>query len=216
MNNFIDDLKSVYIKAGYIKIYDPHALEIGIRPGENIVQLSLIDLGRLTGHICPAVTSAFFIVKAALKHISPDEIPSREDYLVAVPKYDDMALVYSYVLDAYPAAKDDPDSTARMFLDKSLANDRENVKFIFKKIGNHKPIQITWKKGIAMPPDVKAKMIEFKKMGSKQQMDYYDYMKWNSFVNQQVERIINVSSNEMLDIEEVDYNFPGEMQFTLS
>lgn len=215
MNNFLDDLKPVYSKAGYIRILDPHALEIGVRPGDNVVVLSLIDLGRLTGHVCPAVTSAYFIVKAALKHLCPNEIPSRENYLVAVPKYDDMALVFSYVLDAFPAPKDDQDATPKMFLDKSLANDKENVKFIFKNISSGKTICITWKKQIAMPPDVRLKMMEYKSKGVRQKYEYLDYLEWNTFVNAQVERIINISSNEMLEVEEIEYDFPGQMKMSL-
>ena len=215
MNNFIDDLKAIYSKAGYIRILDPHALEIGIRPGENVVILSLIDAGRLTGHICPAVTSAFFIVKSALKNLSPDQIPSREKFLVAVPKYDDMALVFSYVLDAFPAPKDDPEAVPRMFLDKSLANDKENVKFIFKNTDTNKTICITWKKQIAMPPEIRQKMMEYKNKSINGKYEYLDYLGWNTFVNAQVERIINDSSFNMLDIEEIEYDFPGQMKMSL-
>ncbi len=215
MNNFIDDLKAVYSKAGYIRILDPHALEIGIRPGENVVVLSLIDAGRLTGHICPAVTSAFFIVKSAIKELSPNEIPNREKFLVAVPKYDDMALVFSYVLDAFPAPKDDSDAVPRMFLDKSLGNDKENVKFIFKNIDTDKTICITWKKQVAMPPEIRQKMMEYKNKKIREKYEYLDYLEWNTFINAQVERIINDSSANMLEIEEIDYTFPGQMKMTL-
>lgn len=215
MNNFIDDLKSVYSKAGYIRILDPHALEIGVRPGDNVVVLSLSDLGRLTGHVCPAVTSAYFIVKAALKNLCHDEIPSRENFLVAVPKYDDMALVFSYVLDAFPAQRDDSEATPKMYLDKSLAEDKENVKFVFKNITSGKTVCVTWKKQFAMPLDVRQKMMEYKSKGVRQKYEYIDYLEWNTFVNAQVERIINISNNEMLDIEEIDYDFPGQMKMKL-
>ncbi len=215
MNNFIDDLKAVYSKAGYIRILDPHALEIGVRPGDNVVVLSLIDLGKLTGHVCPAVTSAYFIVKTALKHLSTDEIPSRENFLVAVPKYDDMALVFSYVLDAFPAPKDDPDYTPKMYLDKSLADDKENVKFVFKNIATGKTICIIWKKQIAMPLDVRKKMMEYKSNGVREKYEYIDHLEWNTFINAQVERIINISHSEMLDIQEIEYNFPGQMKMSL-
>lgn len=215
MHNFLDDLKNLYSKAGNIHIFDPHALEIGIRPGHHIVVLSLLDIGKLTGHVCPAVTSAYFIIKLALKHLSPDEIPSRENFLVAVPKYDDMALVYSIVLDAFPAAKDDPDATPKMFFDRSLAGDKENVKFIFKNISNGKTVCVTWKKSIAMPPEVREKMMFYKQNPHRKTRDHTNYLEWNTFVNQQVERIIKISNVEMLEIEEVEYNFPGQMNFNL-
>lgn len=216
MQSYIDEFKPIYAKAGYIRILDPHALEVGIRPGENVVQISLTDVGRLTGHICPAVTSAFFIVKSALKHLSPEETPSRENFLVAVPKYDDMALVFSYVLDAFPAPKDDTDANPQMILDKSLAGDKDNVKFIFKHIDTGKTICVTWKKLIAMPPYVREKMMEFKSNRKREKLNRADYLDWNTYINKQVERIINTSYQEMLELEEIEYHFPNQMKMSLT
>ncbi len=216
MQNFIDDLKNVYLKAGYIRIFDPHALKIGIRQNENIIQISLSDVAKITGHICPTVVSSFYIVKEALKSLYSDEIPTRENFLVAVPKYDDAALVFSVVLDAFPRAADDTTGTGKMFLDNNLGVDDSKLKFIFKRIDTGKTISVTWDKNIAIPPEVASKMEEYQTKGIRERYNFVDHQRWNSFVNAQVEKIILTLNPKMLTVQdEPDYTFPGEMKYSL-
>lgn len=215
MQNFLDDLKSVYLKAGYIKIFDPHALEIGIRPGDNVVCLSLLDIGKYAGHVCPGITSAFFIAKAAAKALFPGEIPTRENFKIALSKHNDISLVQSIVFDAFPAFEGS-DLEGKMFIDKSLDLGNGKYKFIFKRIDNGKTISITWDKKIAVPEDVAEKIKYYKQHKIRERYQYLDHLEWNSFVNKQVEKIILDLNQKMLTVnDEPNYTFPGEMKYNL-
>jgi formylmethanofuran dehydrogenase subunit E len=215
MFNFLDDLKALYSKAGYIKIFDPHALEIGIRPGENVVCLSLLDIGKLTGHVCPGVTSAYFIAKAAVKALYNNEIPTRENFQVAVSANNDISLVQSMVFDAFPA----PEGSGligKMFLDPSLNLGDGMLKFIFRRIDTGKTIAVLWNKRIAVPPEVAEKMKYYKELKIREKYEYLDHLEWNTYVNRQVEKIIIDLNQKMIDVEDAsDYLFPGEMKLSL-
>lgn len=215
MFNFLDDLKVLYSKAGYIKIFDPHALEIGIRPKENVVCLSLLDIGKMTGHVCPGVTSAFFIAKAAAKALYPEELPSRENIIFAASTQNDISFVQTLVFDAQYAH---PDSglDSKFFIDKSLALGDGLLKFVFKRIDTGKTISVTWNKNIAVPPEIKEKMKYYKQFKVRERYEYLDHLEWNSFINTQVEKIIIDLNLKMLEVkEEPDYRFPGEMKISL-
>lgn len=215
MFNFIDDLKTLYSKAGYIKIFDPHALEIGIRKGENVICLSLVDIGKITGHVCPGVTSAYFIAKTAIKALFPNEIPSRENVKIALSAFNDISLVQSLVFDAFPTAKDS-DQEGRMFLDPSLDLGDGKYKYIFRRLDTGKTIAITWDKNVAVPPEVKEKMKYYKSFKIREKYEYLDHLEWNTFVNKQVEKIIIDLHVKMLEVEDIEnYAFPGEMKFNL-
>jgi hypothetical protein len=215
MFNFLDDLKTLYSRAGYIKIYDPHALEIGIRKGENVICLSLLDIGKITGHVCPGVTSAYFIAKAAIKALFPDEIPSREQIKIAVSKFNDISLVQSLVFDAFPTPVGD-DNEGKMFLDPALDIGEGKYKYIFKRLDTGKTISVTWDKKEAVPTEVAEKMKYYKSFKVRDRYEYLDHLEWNTFVNKQVEKIIIDLNQKMLEIsEEPNYTFPGEMKFSL-
>jgi hypothetical protein len=215
MFNFLDDLKSVYLKAGYIKIYDPHALETGIRPGDNVVVLSLLDIGKITGHICPGVTSAFFIAKAAAKALYPNEIPTRENFKIALSAYNDISLVQSLVFDAFPVP---PESglESKMIFDPSLNLGDKKFKFIFKRIDTGKTISIIWDKNAAVPNEVAEKIKHYKEQKIRARYEYLDHLEWNTFVNKHVEKIIIDLNQKMLTIaDEPNYTFPGDMKISL-
>ncbi|MGB9701478.1 MAG: hypothetical protein ACPL1A_01990 [Candidatus Kapaibacteriota bacterium] len=216
MNNFLDDLKNTYLQAGYIKIYDPHALEIGVRPNDNVINISLYDIGKITGHICPITTSAFFITKAALKALYPEGIPSRENFMVALSKYSDLSLVISFILDAFPRPFDDDFAVSKMFLDKNLDLGNSKFKFIFKRIDTGKTIAVIWDKSVTVPKEVAEKMAYYKNFKIREKYEYVDHLKWNTFVNKHVEKIITDINQKMLTIEDADdYKFPGEMKYNL-
>lgn len=216
MFTFLDDLKNLYLKAGYIKIYDPHALEIGIRPNENVVAMSLLDIGKITGHICPGITSAYFIAKAALKALYPEGFGTRENIMIALSAFNDISLVQSLVFDAYPKYSEDNSSDGRMFLDKNLALGDNVFKFVFKRLDTGKKIAVMWDKKVAIPPEVAEKMKFYKQNKIREKYEYLDHLEWNTFINKQVEKIIIDLNLKMLTVEDAtDYEFPKEMKFTL-
>ncbi|OGU57315.1 MAG: hypothetical protein A2X64_06285 [Ignavibacteria bacterium GWF2_33_9] len=215
MINFFDNLQDLYLQAGYVEVTDPHAMEIGVKHGENLVSLSLVDLGKMTGHVCPGVTSAFFIAKAAAKALYGTERVARENLKIAVPAYGDLSLVQSIIFDAFPA----PEGVGvanKMFFDPSLNLGEGKQKFIFKRLDTGATCSITWDKKVAVPAEVGKNVKSYKSLKNKESVSDHEYAEWNSYINAQVERIITSDNENMLIVNhEENYSFPDEMKFNL-
>ena len=214
MTNFFDNLEDIYLKAGYVEVTDPHAMEIGVKHGDNFVSMSLMDLGKMTGHVCPGITSAFFIAKAAANALYGTERVARENLKIAAPAYGDISLVQSIIFDAFPAPEG-TDVANKMFFDTNLNLGDGKLKFIFRRLDTGATCSITWDKKIAVPPEVGKQVKSYKSIKSKENASNADYAEWNSFINQQVERIIENDHKHMLSVNhDEDYSFPDEMKYS--
>lgn len=91
-----------------IKIHEPLAAYLGNAPELIDFEISLRDVGRLSGHLCPSVTAAFMLTKKAIELLYPENhICQRGDLEIYLPGRADeaafgpMANVISYITGAW-------------------------------------------------------------------------------------------------------------------
>ncbi len=73
-----------YYRAPVIEIVDPMVQLVGsTEDGETTLAIGLDDVALFTGHICPAIASAYMMTKAALDALYPDGTPERGQIRVA-------------------------------------------------------------------------------------------------------------------------------------
>ncbi len=91
-----------------IKIHDSLAAHLGGPEEIENFSLSLLDVARLAGHLCPSVAGAYLITQAAVQALFPNGICERGLLQVEIPGSDSegvngpMAQVISYITGAWP------------------------------------------------------------------------------------------------------------------
>ncbi len=159
-----DKTISVYQKAGIIKVRDPKAVLVGYRqPGNDIFEISLDDVGKYTGHVCPGVTSGFLLTKQALKLLYNNETPIRGNISVVASGYSDFVDVANYVLRLKTNGDEESFASRLLFIDTTLATQPGIVVLIFKRNDNGKMVKATFDKSKLMSKDKKKEMQELKK-----------------------------------------------------
>jgi len=68
-----------------IRIHEPLAEALVGSPGEVDFELSLLDVARMSGHCCVAVTGAFLVTQAAINKLFPGGVCVRGDLQVDLP-----------------------------------------------------------------------------------------------------------------------------------
>lgn len=68
-----------------IRVHEPLAEALAGSPDEIDFELSLLDVARMSGHCCVAVTGAFLVTQAAINKLFPDGICIRGDLQVDLP-----------------------------------------------------------------------------------------------------------------------------------
>lgn len=68
-----------------IQIRDPLAAQLGGPVEVEVFSLSLLDVARLSGHLCPSVAGAFLAVEAAVKALFKDQVCERGLLEVELP-----------------------------------------------------------------------------------------------------------------------------------
>ena len=71
------DLAEIAERATPIELREPLGELLGsVEPG-GVVRFTLVDVGKLAGHLCPTVTTAFELTRRALKGRSACGLPRR-------------------------------------------------------------------------------------------------------------------------------------------
>ncbi len=159
-----DTTITVYQKAGIIKIRDPKSVMVGYRkPGNDIFEISLDDVGKYTGHVCAGVTSGFLLTKKALELLyNNNEIPVRGNISVAASGYSDYVDVANYVL-RLKTNGDDKSAKSTLFIDTTLTSQQGIAVLIFKRNDTGKMVKATIDKSKLIKKDKMQKMQELKK-----------------------------------------------------
>jgi formylmethanofuran dehydrogenase subunit E len=94
--------EDIYKKAGVIKIKDPFALHTGYEADSNgIFFISLKDVAKYHGKVCPGIATGFFMIKQVLDSLYPgNSIPERGDIKVACSRGSDLLDIAGFVTGA--------------------------------------------------------------------------------------------------------------------
>ena len=75
------------LKKHSINVYDPFSDYLMGSDEEKEYSISLLDVVRFSGHACPSMVGAFFIAKAAIDNLYPDnKLAVRGDVKIDIPK----------------------------------------------------------------------------------------------------------------------------------
>lgn len=91
-----------------IRIHDSLAAHLGGPEEITNFSLSILDVARLAGHLCPSVAGAFLITQAAVNGLFPNGVCERGLLQIDIPGSDSegvngpMAQVMSYITGAWP------------------------------------------------------------------------------------------------------------------
>ncbi len=76
-------LEEIAAQCPPIVLRDPLAETLGFKQ-QGRIQISLDDVGRYAGHLCPTVATAFELAREGLARLYPDQLPVRGDISVKV------------------------------------------------------------------------------------------------------------------------------------
>ncbi len=139
------------IKAPEIKIIDPRAK---IYIGTDTLNITLEDMLKYTGKICPGVSTGIRLTILGLNALYGDSLPVRGEVMVAVPYEGEIANVISYITGAR--------MKFNMIVDSSLIEDTV-VSYVFsrKKV---KSVRITFNENKIHGHHGRLTLKEFKKI----------------------------------------------------
>ncbi len=93
--------KTVYDKAGVIKIKDPFATHTGYpADSADVFFISLRDIAKYHGKVCPGIATGFLMIKQVLDSLYPDKLPERGQIKVACSRGSDLLDVAGYITGA--------------------------------------------------------------------------------------------------------------------
>ena len=74
-----------------IRIADPMLAFVGLaEEGKGVLNISLVDVAKYSGHVCAGVASGYIITRESLKKLYPDEMPVRGQIKVTASAPNDL------------------------------------------------------------------------------------------------------------------------------
>ena len=138
-------VRPVFLKAGTIRVKDPMLVMAGLaRDGDNVIGLSLVDVAKYTGHVCPGIASGFLITKAALKKLYPRGLPVRGQIKVTASKPNDILDVASYITGARAFYGREEINRNDLKVDPSLSHKKGQCVLVFERKDNHKRVKVVF------------------------------------------------------------------------
>ncbi len=96
-----NNVKNIYDNFGIIKVKDPLATHIGyLADSADVFFISLIDVGKFHGKVCPGIATGFKMIKDVLDSLYGDKIPVRGNIKVACSRGSDLLDVAGYITGA--------------------------------------------------------------------------------------------------------------------
>jgi len=134
-----------YYNAGTIKINDPKMGLFGsVSTDKALMHINLIDIAKLTGHLCGGSASGFFMTKLALENLyEPKEIPCRGDIKLTSNANGDLMDVAAYIVGV---SKKDHYGHKTLILDKKINTKKGILVLIFERFSTGKKVRIQWDK----------------------------------------------------------------------
>jgi len=143
----------VYRKAGTIEIRDQRATMSGTS-SDDILKLTLEDVGLFTGHTCGCDTAGFLITKHVLGLLFPGQTPSRGTLTVSISEFnpdlvDSVAFITGVRLNQgeYTGGKSD------FVVDKSIAGPEGTTTLVFERKDNGKKVKAVIDRRVLLTKD---------------------------------------------------------------
>lgn len=149
----------IYKQTGSIRISDPMASLVGSLPhGKEVIEISLIDVAKYTGHVCPGVYSGFIMTRQALQKLFPNSVPQRGTIKLKANYGHDLLDVAAYITGARTTFGRGEINQGDILLDKSLGTDRSKKIIVFMRKDNGRQIKATFDSNAIMDPSKRASM----------------------------------------------------------
>lgn len=149
VSNNADSLSELFRMAGVIKIYEPLRYLIGeTDSAHSYYEISLLDIQKYHGKVCPGIASGFFMFQDVLKQLYPDgQIPVRGQIAVACSNPNDMMDVAGYILGIRNNIGRGELGHGLLVLDTSLQTHRpKQFVMIFRRLDNGHMVKVTYNK----------------------------------------------------------------------
>jgi hypothetical protein len=201
--------KSIYDKAGIIEIHDPKAVMVGYRkPGDDVFEISLDDIGKYTGHICAGISSGFVLTAQALQSLYPNgEMPVRGQISIAASAYNDIAEVAAYVVRARMGEGDEKEDNV-LLIDNSIEAPQKGVTLILKRNDTGKMVKAVFDKSKVMNPDAMKLMMPLKKKILSGKANDEEKKQFATNVQKFVKTVIEETPEGLITVSECnDYEF---------
>ena len=168
INSALADVRwsqSFYSQVESIRVRDSMAVVVGsAKPGEEIFELTIEDVGVYIGHICIGVAGAYRLTQLALEALYGDEIPDRGKIRVAANNSSVALDVASYITGARAFYGCGGANKGALAIDEKLGK-KEDFIMVFQREDNGKAVKTTFHKHGFLYPNRKAmeeKIIEGK------------------------------------------------------
>ncbi len=200
--------------AGVIEIYDPFRYFVGETDSLNSVyEISLADVGKYHGKVCPGIVAGFFMFKDVLKELYPaGEIPQRGQIAVVNSRGSDLLDVAGYIFGVRSRGGFGERPKGLIFVDTTLRTGvNKQMVLIFKRLDNGKQVKVIFNKRFLMPQDTWDFIDEIKhKFEQGKPISAEEYEKFHSLVQGQVKNFLTegVPSNVYEISEDTTYKFP--------
>ncbi|MCK4223736.1 MAG: hypothetical protein KAX39_01060 [candidate division Zixibacteria bacterium] len=202
--------QNFYSEVEPIKIKDPMAVVAGsTKPGENVFEIGIDDVGMYTGHICPCVAGGYKLTELALKNLYGTQIPERGKIRVVANASSEPLEVVSYITGVrifYGAEEDKSD----LVVDKNLNGEKGDVIMIFQREDTNKAVKVTFHKHLLSSPEErgKCKILKKKIMEGKATQEEKEHF-WKTKQGK-VKKILLDSPEGLFEVEELkSFIFPG-------
>ncbi len=148
-NKTTDSLTTLLNSAGSIKIYEPLRYLIGETDSANsYYDITLSDVGKYHGKVCPGIATGFFMFKDVLSQLYPNgDMPMRSNIAVACSSPNDMMDVAGYILGIRNFYGRGELGHGLLTVDTTLnPHHKRQFVVIFKRLDNKKTLKVTFNK----------------------------------------------------------------------
>lgn len=147
----------LYFEVEPIKIKDPLSVLVGsTRPGEEIFEIGLTDVGMYIGHICPCVAGAYRVTQLALELLYKNELPERGGIRVAANSPSAALDVASYITGARSFYGCEERHRGDLAVDRSLESNSEDMIVTFQRKDTDEAVKVVFHKSILCSQEEKA------------------------------------------------------------
>ncbi len=137
----------IYHRAGVICVRDRMMGAI-LDSGDDLIEYSLIDVGKLTGHICAGTASAFLLTKKTLQALFGDAVPERGSVKIACNNGGGFLRVAAMITGADLSLDDANESD--LSVDSTLSSDPFEEVLVFERKSDGRTVRGTWNKRHAL------------------------------------------------------------------
>ena len=199
--------QNFYSKVEPIRVKDPMAVVVGsAKPGDEVFEISIGDVGMYTGHICIGVAGAYRLTQLALEALYGDEIPERGKIRVAANSSSVALDVASYITGARAFYGCGEANKGALVVDEDLGKEGDFI-MVFQREDNGKAVKVTFHKHIFLYPE--RKILEKKILEGKATQEERERFRRRE--QEKVRQLLLDPPSGLFEVEELgSYTFPAK------